>query len=643
MPGLATQFNHNILKGQTDPRGGSASVFHDNDHRQAALSDVVSNLFGQGVNVSRIAAPNALRVHQSSNHALTGLPYSLDGESSVISQEVDNWVAAYDDPITAILGTSFHQHNREIYVTRTWYEGGGTTVIPERGRGHTMTKKEKAYHVITIRIGNEIEMNLNLFLLPNRAHKDFREFMSHQKESIMQTIRAMGWEAVMEHGFHMGAILGKIDTTSSGITDPLEVRLRNERTVAESVTFGLTSPFGLANLLQLASRCNTRVPSGTSRKPYSLVVVPHGFMSNQQLTKKEDMVAYVRGHPTCPETTIRRKLEISSYDIGPYRAVEVMPLGTHHKGGDSSEVMPSPLESSVIFAMYYTEKQKGAWLFEDDEMENAACVVCKFDTPQWKKLTRLCLQQTALATFLYRSLVDSEWPQTTPLTLEAEDALANNPTFHKLWVGDDNENVDRQSGTVAVHVIREMDNAWIRSRGQHGRIAPWWAASRVVLHDGVHCLKTEEDDTNTVYNIVYDTPDVWAHLDIDMVKLHLVFRQLYVFWTLPQFEARAESMVFVANPGPEVGEMIMQHSKLGISTNQMTETVEVSLRMHLLPSSPRGRLFTVRVLYRRVLCCRFYQKPEPFVDCRRSPSDCVHWWRKLPRSLHWWHVSRGHD
>jgi hypothetical protein len=58
------------------------------------------------------------------------------------------------------------------------------------------------------------------------------------------------------------------------------------------------------------------------------------------------------------------------------------------------------------------------------------------------------------------------------------------------------------------------------------------------------------------------------------------FGDKYIWWLRPQIAIMAESIVAVANPGPETGEIVMQWPKAAISTSQMTESLEATLRVY---------------------------------------------------------------
>jgi hypothetical protein len=118
--------------------------------------------------------------HESSAHAVTGIPYTVSGTATVINQYMQAWLSSFEDPIHLILGTAFHA-TRVIIITREDYIGGGATVIPERGQGKGISRKESSRKVYTIRIGNNFSMNLNQFLLPAKAKKEFTDFLNLQR------------------------------------------------------------------------------------------------------------------------------------------------------------------------------------------------------------------------------------------------------------------------------------------------------------------------------------------------------------------------------------------------------------------------------------------------------------------------------
>ena len=151
--------------------------WHDGHRTQ--VSRMARALFGESVNVTdrpTATVPYAV----GTPHGMTGIPYAVNGLAVTQSQEFSQHLSSIDNPIHAILGTAFH-HARRIIVRSSGYKGGHATVIPEHGHGKTMTEVEEEKTVMTTRIGNDFQMNLNLFLEPGLAKKKLDEIVRYQR------------------------------------------------------------------------------------------------------------------------------------------------------------------------------------------------------------------------------------------------------------------------------------------------------------------------------------------------------------------------------------------------------------------------------------------------------------------------------
>lgn len=176
---LNTPIQHGI---QRNPGVGNAGMVdrHSADNG-SVFSRTARDLFGNAIALgTRQQELNVGDTHESSAHAVTGIPYTVSGTAVVINQYMQAWLSSFEDPIHLILGTAFHS-SRTVIITREDYIGGGATVIPERGQGKGISKKESSRKVFTIRIGNNFSMNLNMFLIPAKAKREFTDYLNLQK------------------------------------------------------------------------------------------------------------------------------------------------------------------------------------------------------------------------------------------------------------------------------------------------------------------------------------------------------------------------------------------------------------------------------------------------------------------------------
>lgn len=174
-----TGINTQLYHGQGIPPGPMPGITDWTDQSRDRLSTMVQALFGNQVKVTdRLTSTVPYAV--GTPHNLTGLPYLVSGLAIKQSQEFAQHLSTMDNPIHAIFATKMY-HARVIIVTKKGYKGGHTGVIPEHGQGKTMVEVEEEKKVVTQRIGNDFEMNLNLFLEPAEAKKKLDEIVRYQQ------------------------------------------------------------------------------------------------------------------------------------------------------------------------------------------------------------------------------------------------------------------------------------------------------------------------------------------------------------------------------------------------------------------------------------------------------------------------------
>ena len=94
------------------------------------------------------------------------------------------WLAGYVDPIKAILGTAV-QNSQKVIITRKYVVNSGAIITPEHAPARSVAIKEDSREVRLTRYGGDIEMNLNLFLLPKEAKAEFDMKMGAQRTTIL--------------------------------------------------------------------------------------------------------------------------------------------------------------------------------------------------------------------------------------------------------------------------------------------------------------------------------------------------------------------------------------------------------------------------------------------------------------------------
>ncbi len=102
----------------------------------AAAVKAATNVFGN-VRIN-MAASNIGGIYKGNGpHATTGIPYAVSGQADVVSVDVTERLAAFSDPIKALLGTGVHESNTVI-IKRQYVSGGGADIVPERAPARTV-------------------------------------------------------------------------------------------------------------------------------------------------------------------------------------------------------------------------------------------------------------------------------------------------------------------------------------------------------------------------------------------------------------------------------------------------------------------------------------------------------------------------
>jgi hypothetical protein len=429
----------------------------------------IDHVLGSGVQISTRKSLTDSTA-QSSSRSLTGIPYAVDGESVVFTQQMQAWLSETDDPIGVILGTAFHK-SRRIMVVRTEYIGGDATVIPERGHGKTMSKRVTARYVTTVRIGNNFSMNLNYFLRPAEAKQEFTDFSNLQRLTIQRAIKRMGWEAVFREGTRIMDELARTSTALGQADNGFAQYVRLDRMFATTIAFSIVKHrFGMRNLMAIVARLQVYSPSTAKRKIYDILVASLGFLDYES-TQPEVMYNYLSG-TTASKIPIAKKLGLTGTKIGNLTVMEYVPIANYTDSGmERPTVESSPTEELISIALHFiqTRPNSGTMAAVDQKPNpgNALCRVLDFVSENYVTLPE----------------------------------------------------IERPTG---------------RALG----------------------------DISAVYGTTIDSS------------------KLYLWWRRPQLTINTENMVAVHDPGPNTGEIVMQYPKAGISTSQISESLEATFRVY---------------------------------------------------------------
>lgn len=105
-------------QGSQGKHGAKRGCYDDAD----AAKDSIATLLGQDVAFPAITSRN-LDLAQGYPHTMTGIPYSISGQATLISVAVGEYLATFQDPIKAILSTSIQRDSRVI-ISRKYVVGG---------------------------------------------------------------------------------------------------------------------------------------------------------------------------------------------------------------------------------------------------------------------------------------------------------------------------------------------------------------------------------------------------------------------------------------------------------------------------------------------------------------------------------------
>lgn len=186
-----------LLVNQVNPLAGEAHTPLN------AFIGGVKGLLGDAISVS---LDTGTRVGAA--HATTGIPYAISGTASLIQANVSAKLATFKDPIKAILGTGIHNEQR-IIIKRKYVAGGSATVVPEHASARTVAIREDVREVMLTRYGNDIEMNLNLFLRPEDAKEELQMKLEASQIALEKAFIRLGYEAVFDNGVDLSLAIAR--------------------------------------------------------------------------------------------------------------------------------------------------------------------------------------------------------------------------------------------------------------------------------------------------------------------------------------------------------------------------------------------------------------------------------------------------
>ena len=321
------------------------------------FSQVIQKLLGNQVTVSSVLSHN-IDMRDGYPHSTTGIPQAIHGTATQVNVDVATWLASFQDPIRAILGTGIHQDKR-IIIKRKYVVGGQATITPERAPARTVSIQEDVRDVVLTRYGGDLEMNLNLFLRPDDAAAELKLKLDAQKAELERALVDIGYDTLVREGTNIIDAIMRSNPAYSGDganMQAIEVIKAAERIDFCSI-FGACAKFAypVTNLLAAAKYASAY---NTSGKQGSVLILPHGCPELVKYTHKESMVYSVSGQAFASQTPMQMGIDNVYRDPSAnVRILTHIPRPTYELGAanPSVGVNNSGLTDTVCVAMSYGE------------------------------------------------------------------------------------------------------------------------------------------------------------------------------------------------------------------------------------------------------------------------------------------------
>jgi len=316
--------------------------------------NAISNILGDAI-ITPVMSRN-LDLQQGYPHATTGIPYAIQGSATLINVDVSEYLASFQDPIKAILGTSIHREAKVI-VSRKYVVGGRALITPEHAPARTVSIQEDSRETIMTRYGGDIEMNLNLFLRPSDAKEELALKVGAQRRELERTLVEHGYAVLMEEGTNLTDAILRSNPAYSTATN-----VTRERIVQAAERINISSVFGalskhsypIQNLLAAAKYASAYT---TTNDKGTVLLLPHGSPDILRNTRRENMVYNISG-PALLARNQGKPIEMT-YDnayTDPSTNVKILihrPFPTFEGGVANPDVGMGGLTDIATFANFY--------------------------------------------------------------------------------------------------------------------------------------------------------------------------------------------------------------------------------------------------------------------------------------------------
>jgi len=328
---------------------------------------------GKGLVMEKQFGYGNLAVSESYGHTTTSLPYTIHGTATVIERTIGTYLARFSDPIKAILGTRIEK-GRRVVIKREYVVGGSTLITPERAPARTVGLKSDIREFMLTRFGGDIEMNLNTFLVPERAARELQLKLDAQKMQLEQKLIELGYEAVFEHSTNLIQALHRAMPTTAKL--PTKEKAEWANNVYVTSVFGCFAKykFPLSTLLMTCKQAGVYTPIET-KDVFNTMIVPSGVMEMLNTTKPDTMAFSVSGLKTTESGKV--SLPLSNVYVDPKTSIKILAHIPYPQQGRHGTAYPyaesSPLDQEVSFGTFYV-------------YDNARMRLTNFKSKQWSEV-----------------------------------------------------------------------------------------------------------------------------------------------------------------------------------------------------------------------------------------------------------------
>ena len=528
-----------LVTHQADPNAGSPAT------TKSAFIGTIKNLLGENVAVSRDTG-----VRIGAPHATTGIPYAISGTATVINSNVSAKLATFTDPIKAILGTGVHSTQR-IIIKRKYVAGGGAQVVPEHASARTVAIREDVREVMLTRYGNDIEMNLNLFLRPKDAEEELTMKLEASQIGLEKQLIRLGYEAIMDNG---------IDLAVGIATSRNQMSLSDMSNVYCRQLFGVfaKSAYPITTIMAAAKMANAY---SVSQAEKTVMIIPFGTPELIKFTKPHYMEYNLSGIPASARDKIDLKIPGGRID-----EFSNCTIYQHVPPVDMNNGVPFPVVEDSLLSRYVTVVSRVPLPERDSSNVTTEGIVTDCtDTgaPGHGTFIRGAGGTFAVKDDLY--VLNYKTGDRVKLPIlqpcpQVGAAMVGMPTAvyfkgHNLSVMCANW-----------ETVNTIDIAGRRNPG----FANVNAAGKLALRDWANII---ED----AYNHFYSNPG-GRSISEQARRLITIGLQMTHFIRRSRFKMRSG---ILAAPGSSTGELLYAYSSCSVSTNPSTELGKLGLRVYL--------------------------------------------------------------